>query len=117
MYCSQCDSDCDLLRFEVFWVKGGTELQLNKFEAGLRSYEQAYSMLQHAVGTGLILADDDRIAIASGLMGNGCMAMNRFNEAESWYIKAFQMWEAMADDVFKDKQLFVGLLLLTLPNR
>jgi tetratricopeptide (TPR) repeat protein len=97
-------------------VKGGTELQLNKFEPGFRSYEQAYSMLQRAVEKRLILADDDRLAIASGLMGNGCMAMNNFDEAENWYLKAFQMWEPMDEKIFRDKQLFVSPSVSKIPN-
>jgi hypothetical protein len=42
------------------------------------------------------------------LMGNGCMAMNKFDDAEDWYLKAFHMWETMDADVFKDKELFVS---------
>jgi len=107
-YCSRCDADCELLLFESYWAKGGTQLQLNMFEQGKDSVEKAYNLLQRAVEKGLITADDDRIAIACGLMGNGFMAVNKFDEAEEWYLKAFHMWEKMKDDVFKDKQLFVS---------
>jgi hypothetical protein len=108
VYCSRCDSDCELLLFESYWVRGGFQLQLNTFEAGLNSFKQAYTMLQKAVDKGLIIANDDRIAIACGLLGNGYMAVNQFVEAEKWYLKAFHMWEEMDQDVFKDKQLFVS---------
>jgi hypothetical protein len=106
-YCSRCSSDCELLLFKCYWARGGTQLQLNRFREGQNSFTQGYNTLQRAVEKGLITADDDRIAIACGLMGNGCMAMNRFAEAEEWYLKAFQMWDAIDDDAFKDKQLFV----------
>ena len=108
LYCSRCDADCELLLFESYWAKGGTQLQLNMFEEGKDSFEKAYNLLLRAVEKGLITADDDRIAIACGLMGNGLMAENKFDEAEEWYLKAFHMWETMEDGVFKDKQLFVS---------
>jgi tetratricopeptide (TPR) repeat protein len=108
LYCSRCDADCELLLFESYWAKGGTQLQLNMFEEGKDSFEKAYNLLLRAVEKGLITADDDRIAIACGLMGNGFMAENKFDEAEQWYLKAFHMWETMEDGVFQDKQLFVS---------
>jgi hypothetical protein len=109
-YCAQRGDDYELLLFESYWIRGGTQLQLNYFTDGLLSFERSYQVLQHAVEKGLIDCHDDRIVIASGLMGNGRMAMNDFDGAEEWYLKAFQLWEKMDDDVFKDKQLFVSLL-------
>jgi hypothetical protein len=109
LYCSRRETDCELLLFESYWVKGSTQLQLNQFASGLHSFQQAYNLLQRAVEKGFISPDDDRIAIACGLMGNGCMAMNKFNDAESWYLRAFHMWEKMDADIFKDKELFVSL--------
>jgi hypothetical protein len=109
-YCAQSGDDYELLLFESYWIRGGTQLQLNYFTDGLLSFERSYQALQQAVEKGLIDCHDDRIAIASGLMGNGRMAMNDFDGAEEWYLKAFQLWEKMDDDVFKDKQLFVSLL-------
>jgi hypothetical protein len=109
-FCAQREADCELLLFESYWIRGGTQLQLNDFAGGLLSFEQAHQVLQQAVEKSLIHADDDRIAIVSGLMGNGRMAMNDFDSAEEWYLKAFQMWEEMDDDVFKDKELFVRSL-------
>jgi len=111
LYCSRCNADCELLLFESYWAKGGTQLQLNLFEEGKDSFEKGYNLLLRAVEKGLITADDDRIAIAYGLMGNGFLAVNKFDEAEQWYLKAFQMWEKMEDGVFKDKQLFVGIFI------
>jgi len=114
VYCAQSNENCEVLLFASDWVRGSTQLQLNDFTKGLHSFERGYSMLQRAVENGTITAEDDRIPIASGLMGNGCMAMNRFAEAERWYLKAFQMWETMEDDVFQDKQLFVSFILSTI---
>lgn len=108
-YCSLCTSDCELLLFKCYWARGGTQLQLNRFEEGQSSFTQGYDTLQRAVEKGLITADDDRIAIASGLMGNGCMGVNKFTEAEEWYLKGFQRWDTMDDDAFRDKQLFVSV--------
>jgi hypothetical protein len=108
LYCSRRETDRELLLFESHWVRGSTQLQLNQFVPGLRSFQQGYNQLQRAVEKGLISANDDRIAIACGLMGNGCMAVNKFDDAENWYLKAFHMWEKMDADVFKDKELFVS---------
>jgi hypothetical protein len=100
--------DCELILFDCFWIKGGTQLQLNDYANGLHSFEQAYDLLQCAIQKGIITSNDDRLAIACGLMGNGCMAMNNFSKAEEWYMKAFDLWEMMDNDVFLDKQLFVS---------
>jgi len=108
LYCSRCDANCELLLFESYWAKGGTQLQLNLFEEGKASFDEAYNLLQRAVEKGIITADDDRIAIACGLKGNGLMAVNKFVEAEDWYLRAFHMWDTMDDNVFEDKQLFVS---------
>jgi hypothetical protein len=107
-FCSQEPQDSELLLFDCLWISGCTRLQLNEFEQGAKFLEQGYTVLQQAVSKGFILANDDRIAIASGLMGNGQMALNRFSDAERWYMKAFEMWSSMDDDVFLDKQLFVS---------
>jgi len=108
IYCSRSNELSDLLLFESDWIKGSTQLQLNDFVGGLRTFERGYKMTQSAVEKGLISANDDRIAIASGLMGNGYMAVNQFNEAEKWYLKAFQMWDVLDDNIFLDKQLFIS---------
>jgi hypothetical protein len=109
VYCNSCSDDCELLLFESHWARGGTKLQLNIFDGGFLSFEKAYDLLQQAVSKNIISPTDDRIAIACGLKGNGYMAMYDFKSAEEWYMKAFQMWEQLPDDVFKDKQLFVSL--------
>jgi hypothetical protein len=107
-FCVQNHADSEFMLFDSYWVLGGTRLQLNDFEAGALAYEQAYNILQQAVSRGIIPPNDDRIAIASGLMGNGKMALNQFADAERWYLRAFQIWDDMDDDVFLDKQLFVS---------
>lgn len=108
-HCSQYPEDCHLLLFDIFWVAGGTALQLNSFDAGATAYEQAFAILQQAVDKSLIESNHECFAIASGLMGNGRMALNDFAGAEEWYLRAFQLWEPMDDRVFLDKQLFVSL--------
>jgi hypothetical protein len=107
-FCSQEPEEYELLLFDCLWVSGSTRLQLNEFEEGAKLLEQGYAILQQAVSKGIIRADDDRIAIASGLMGNGRMALNQFADAEHWYMQAFQMWSTMDETVFLDKQLFVS---------
>ncbi|KAF2422211.1 TPR-like protein [Tothia fuscella] len=108
VYCKYSFDDCELLLFDTYWIRGGTQLQLNIFEGGFRNFEKAYNLLQQAVSKGLINTNDDRIAIACGLKGNGHLAMYQFELAEEWYLKAFQRWEKLPDDIFKDKQLFAS---------
>lgn len=108
-YCALNREDCELFLFDSYWIRGGNQLQLNDFKGGVLSFEQAYQVLQQATAKGLIDLHDDRYPIAFGLMGNGRMAMNDFDGAEKWYLKAFQMWEKMDEDVFQDKQLFVSV--------
>ncbi len=69
VYRMRSDADCELLLFESFWVRGGSQLQLNEFAGGLHSPEQAYGCY-YTVERGTILPNDDRFAIASGLMEN-----------------------------------------------
>ena len=40
--CMRSDADCELLLFESFWARGGSQLQLDEFAGGLHSLEQAY---------------------------------------------------------------------------
>ena len=90
-YCSRQPEGYELLLFDCLWISGSTNLQLNEFEAGAKCFEQGFDILQQCVNKGCIRADDDRIAIASGLMGNGRMALNLFAEAENWYLRRQNM--------------------------
>lgn len=111
-YCASSSEDCDLLLFENFWAKGAVGLQTNQFEQGFRSFRRVYEVLQDAIRKGSMTLPDTRQALACGLMGNGCMAMNRYEEAEQWYLQAFQMWDELPE-VSKDKQLYVRALQIT----
>jgi hypothetical protein len=109
-YAAHSIEDCELLLFESYWAKGTVQLHINEFEDGYQSYEKGYKLLQIAVEKGTLPLPDTRQALACGMMGNGCMAMNKYKEAEDWYLKAFHMW-ADVPAISKDKQLYVCLFL------
>ena len=94
-FCEHEIDECELLLFEAFWITGGTRLQLNEFQAGAQAFKQAWDVLQQTIKKGVIGSSDDRVAIAAGLMGNGRLALNDFVDAESWYLRAFQLWEEL----------------------
>jgi tetratricopeptide (TPR) repeat protein len=108
-YAAHSTGDCELLLFENCWAKGAAYLQINKFEQACQCYEKAYELFQIALRKGNVKLPDGRQALACGLMGNGCMAMDEYEKAEEWYLKAFQIWSEM-EEVPKDRLLYVSAL-------
>jgi hypothetical protein len=91
-----------------YFARGVAECETNLHEECFQSHSKQYNRVMTCLKMGLITSPDSREALAYASMGNGCMAIDKFAEAEEWYLKAFDVWDRLAS-TSKDRQLYVSI--------
>lgn len=101
-----CHEDCELILVDVYWTKGSVFTDTNKFSACYESFQAEYKWLQQAINKKLVQLPNIREVFALGGLGNGLQSLNRYEEAEYHYRKAFEAWE----NIPGDRKIYVGTI-------
>jgi hypothetical protein len=108
-YDSQTSEDCNLRMADIYFARGAAECESNLHEECYRSWSKQHACIMACITSGEIKTPDSREALAYGSMGNGCMALDKFEEAEHWYLKAFDVWDRLSRPS-EDRQIYVSVI-------
>jgi hypothetical protein len=100
-------TDCELILADIYGSRASVDSETNKFEDCYRNFEKQYMYLSQAIAKGLSPSPSIREVFALGGMGNGCLALHRYKEAEEYYKQCFEVWK----DVPGDKRIYVRVEL------
>ena len=109
-YSQRSDEDCNLRMADIYFARGCLENEANLREECFQSFTKQYDCIQACIASGEIKSPDAREALSCGQMGNGCMALDRFQEAEAWYLKAFDIWDRLSRPS-EDRKIYVSWTL------
>lgn len=109
-YCGRSTEDCNLQMVDIYFARGAVECQTNMLQKCFETYSKQHACLQAAIEKEQLQLPDPREAIAYGSMGNGCMAIDDYLQAEKWYMKAFDVWDRLPG-VSADRQIYVSTVL------
>lgn len=108
-YSEKSIEDCNLRMADIYFAKGAVECETNLRQICFQSWTKQNNCVQASIASGQIKRPDAREALAYGSMGNGCMALDKFQEAEAWYMKAFDVWDRLPQSS-EDRQIYVSSL-------
>jgi len=95
---------------DIYFARGCLENEANLREECFQSFKKQYDCIRACIASGEIKSPDAREALSCGQMGNGCMALDRFQEAEAWYLKAFDIWDRLSRPS-EDRKIYVSWTL------
>jgi hypothetical protein len=98
--------DSELIMVDMYRAKGSVETETNRFQACYDSFVAEYEHWERAVAKNLAQMPDIRAVFACGGMGNGLHALNRYEEAEKWYLKTLELWDGLPGD----RKIYVSCL-------
>jgi hypothetical protein len=90
--------DSELIMVDMYRAKGSVETETNQFQACYDSFVREFEYWERAVSKNLVQLPDIRAVFACGGIANGCHALNRYEEAERWYRKTFEVWDGLPGD-------------------
>jgi hypothetical protein len=94
---------------DVYFARAVAELETNLHEECYQSSVKQYDCIKRCINDNEIQSPDIREALAYGGMGNACMAVDKFSEAEDWYLKAFDVWTRVGSS--KNRRIYVSVVL------
>ena len=103
-YCNS-HQDCEDVMIEIYYAKGSLYTETNQFQACYDSFVTESHWVRKAIQKGLVKSPDIREVFAWGGLGNGLQSLNKYEDAEKCYRKAFQVWE----NVPGDRKIYVSV--------
>ena len=96
---------------DIYLARAAAERETNCFQECFQSYSKQHACIMACLKSNQLKSPSQQEALAYGGMGNGCMAVDEFERAEEWYLKAFDVWDRLAESS-KSRQIYVSRVRL-----
>lgn len=88
----------EVLLSEIYTTLAAHQTECNRYKECYQTFQKRFDATMKAITKRLITRPSVYEVLAYAGMGNGNMAVNKYHEAEAYYLKAIELWKDVAGD-------------------